>query len=81
MNDDVLTTVIDILTTKAGLPPGPVTPTATLKDAGVDSMAVAVLAMILEDDYQLVITETALTAHSTVADLAAFIETQMATRA
>ncbi|AQT70895.1 MULTISPECIES: acyl carrier protein [Streptomyces] len=81
MNDDVLATVIDILTTKAGLPPGPVTPTATLQEAGVDSMAAAVLAMILEDDHHLVITETALTAQSTVADLAAFIETQLATRA
>ncbi|MFD5890158.1 acyl carrier protein [Streptomyces sp. NPDC060334] len=37
----MLTTVIDILTRNAGLPPEPVTPDATLVGAGVDSMAIA----------------------------------------
>lgn len=80
MNDTV-ETVISILTEKAALPAGPVTPTATLTEAGVDSMALAVLAMILEDDYQLVIKETDLSAHSTIADLARFIDEQCAAKA
>ncbi|WCD90930.1 Meromycolate extension acyl carrier protein [Streptomyces xanthophaeus] len=72
---DMLTTVIDILTRNAGLPPGPVTPDATLVDAGVDSMAIAVLAMILEEDHGLAVTETDLSGVRTIADLADFIET------
>ncbi|MET9644840.1 acyl carrier protein [Streptomyces syringium] len=72
--DHMLATVIRILTEKAGLPPGPVTPTATLTQAGVDSMAIAVLSMVIEDEYGLVITETDLSANSTVTELAAFIE-------
>ncbi|MCX4546377.1 acyl carrier protein [Streptomyces sp. NBC_01565] len=71
---DMLRIVIDTLTQKAGLPAAPVTPTATLAQAGVDSMAIAVLAMILEDDHGIVITETDLSANSTLTELADFIE-------
>ncbi|MCQ8771905.1 acyl carrier protein [Streptomyces telluris] len=79
--DDLQKTVIGILTGKAGLPPGPVTPEATLTEAGVDSMAVAVLAMVIEDEYGLVITEADLSANSTVADLAALIGRHLAAKA
>lgn len=78
---DMLRIVIDTLTQKAGLPAGPVTPTATLAQAGVDSMAIAVLAMILEDDHGIVITETDLSASSTLTELAAFIEEHQAAAA
>ncbi|MEU9046207.1 MULTISPECIES: acyl carrier protein [unclassified Kitasatospora] len=71
---DMLTTVIHVLTHKAALPPGPVTPEATLADAGVDSMAVAILAMVLEEDHGLVITESDLSATSTITELADFVE-------
>lgn len=74
---DMLATVITTLTQKAALPPGPVQPDATLTAAGVDSMAIAVLAMILEEDHGLVIPESdlsGLSGTSTIADLAAFIE-------
>ncbi|MFJ8621900.1 acyl carrier protein [Kitasatospora sp. NPDC093550] len=70
----MLTTVIHVLTHKAALPAGPVTPGATLAEAGVDSMAVAILAMILEEDHGLVIRESELSATSTIAELAEFIE-------
>ncbi|MFD9380820.1 acyl carrier protein [Streptomyces sp. NPDC059999] len=75
---DTLRIVIDTLTQKAGLPAVPVTPTATLAQAGVDSMAIAVLAMVLEDDHGIVITETDLSANSTLAELAAFIDQHQA---
>ncbi|WP_190020323.1 acyl carrier protein [Streptomyces hiroshimensis] len=81
MDDNMQETVIGILTQKAGLPPGPVTPEATLTEAGVDSMAVAVLAMVIEDEYGLVITEADLSANSTVADLAALIGRHLAAKA
>ncbi|MCK8678137.1 MULTISPECIES: acyl carrier protein [Streptomyces] len=77
----MLSTVIDILTRQAALPAGPVTPTATLTEAGVDSMAVAVLAMVLEEDHGLVFTETVLSGQSTVAELAAYIESHRAAAA
>ncbi|MET7357985.1 acyl carrier protein [Streptomyces sp. NPDC005562] len=73
----MLTIVISTLTHQAALPPGPVQPAATLTAAGVDSMAIAVLAMILEEDHGLVISEsdlTGLSGESTIAELAAFIE-------
>ncbi|MFF3070228.1 acyl carrier protein [Kitasatospora sp. NPDC057904] len=78
---DMLRIVIDTLTQKAGLPAVAITPTATLAEAGVDSMAIAVLAMILEDDHGIVITETDLSANSTVAELAAFIDRHQAATA
>ncbi|MFI1100664.1 acyl carrier protein [Streptomyces sp. TLI_146] len=77
----MLRIVIDTLTQKAGLPAAPVTPSATLTQAGVDSMAIAVLAMVLEDDHGVVITETDLSGNSTIADLAAFIERHQAANA
>nr|WP_190092908.1 acyl carrier protein [Streptomyces melanogenes] len=77
----MLRIVIDTLTQKAGLPAAPVTPTATLTQAGVDSMAIAVLAMVLEDDHGVVITETDLSGNSTIADLAALIERHQAANA
>ncbi|WP_424893172.1 acyl carrier protein [Streptomyces sp. XH2] len=80
-NAGVQHAVIRILTHKAGLPPGPVTPDATLTQAGVDSMAIAVLAMVIEDEYALVISEADLSANSTVADLAALVERHLAAEA
>ncbi|MFI5672816.1 acyl carrier protein [Streptomyces sp. NPDC051704] len=71
---DMLRIVIDTLTQKAGLPAAPVTPTATLAQAGVDSMAIAVLSMILEDDHGIVIAEADLSANTTLTELADFIE-------
>lgn len=44
-------------------------------------MAIAVLAMILEDDHGIVITETDLSASSTLTELAAFIEEHQAAAA
>ncbi|MFJ5811594.1 acyl carrier protein [Streptomyces sp. NBC_01426] len=75
---DMLATVIDVLTRRAGLPSGPVKPEATLTQAGVDSMAVAVLALVLEEEHGLAITETDLSGSSTIAELAAYIESHQA---
>ncbi|MFH9069050.1 acyl carrier protein [Streptomyces alboflavus] len=81
---DMLTIVMDTLTNAAALPAGPVTPEATLAEAGVDSMAVAVLAMVLEEDHGLVIPEsdiTGLSSTSTLTELAAFLEHYQVTTA
>ncbi|MEW1657674.1 MULTISPECIES: acyl carrier protein [unclassified Streptomyces] len=63
----------DILTTRAGLPGRPIVPEASLAAAGIDSMAVTVLSMVLEDDLGLVIDEDELSAAPSVAALAALI--------
>jgi acyl carrier protein len=62
-----------ILTTQAGLPAGPITPEATLARAGIDSMAVTVLSMHLEDRMGLVIPEKELAGVPTVGALADLI--------
>ncbi|WP_320781214.1 acyl carrier protein [Streptomyces sp. CRN 30] len=59
-----------VLVSKAGLPADPITPDATLLQAGIDSMAVTVLSMALEDRLGLVLTEHTLSQAPTVAALA-----------
>jgi acyl carrier protein len=59
----------NILVDQAALPPTPITPEATQAQAGVDSMAVTVLSMTLEDRLGLVITEHELAQRPTVAAL------------
>ncbi|KPC60268.1 acyl carrier protein [Streptomyces chattanoogensis] len=63
----------ELLTTRAGLPGGPIVPEASLARAGVDSMAVTVLSMALEDQLGVVIDEDELSAAPTVAALADLI--------
>jgi len=65
--------VKEILTTRAGLPAGPIVPEASLAQAGIDSMAVTVLSMALEDTTGLVIDEDDLSAAPSVAALADLI--------
>ncbi|ANZ20898.1 acyl carrier protein [Streptomyces noursei] len=63
----------ELLITRAGLPGEPIVPEASLARAGIDSMAVTVLSMALEDVLGLVIDEDELSAAPTVADLADLI--------
>ncbi|MER6299739.1 acyl carrier protein [Kitasatospora sp. NPDC001539] len=65
--------VKEILTARCGLPSGPVTPDAPLASAGVDSMALVVLSLHLEDRFGVDISEDDLAAARTVDDLAALI--------
>lgn len=73
--DGVLPVVIDfpyiknILVDQAALPPTPITPEATQAQAGIDSMAITVLSMALEDRLGLAIAEHELTQKPTVAAL------------
>ncbi|MEU2159287.1 MULTISPECIES: acyl carrier protein [unclassified Streptomyces] len=70
--------VIHILTERAGLQPGPITLTATLAQAGVDSMAVTVLSMVLEDDFNVLIGEKELLAAPTIAALSQLVNERAA---
>lgn len=65
--------VKEILTTKGGLAPGPITPDASLAGAGVDSMALVVLSLQLEDRLGLEISEDDLSTAATVGGLADLI--------
>ncbi|MCW8098394.1 MULTISPECIES: acyl carrier protein [Streptomyces] len=67
-----------ILTAQAGLPPAPITADATLADAGIDSMAVTVLSMQLEDRMGLFLTEDELSCAPTVNALADLIASRAA---
>ncbi|MFD7711350.1 acyl carrier protein [Streptomyces sp. NPDC059785] len=69
----MLEKVKGILTAQAGLPAAPITPEATLARAGIDSMAVTVLSMQLEDQLGLFITEKELSRAPTVAALAELV--------
>ncbi|MDT8913702.1 acyl carrier protein [Amycolatopsis sp. PS_44_ISF1] len=75
---DTFARVTDILTRHAGLAADAITPEATLQEAGVDSMAIAVLAMVLEEEHHLTIAETDLSGVSTIADLVAVIDRRLA---
>ncbi|HEY9330927.1 MAG TPA: wax ester/triacylglycerol synthase domain-containing protein [Streptomyces sp.] len=63
----------DILVHQGGLPAAPITPRATQEQAGIDSLAVAVLSMALEDLLGIVITEPELARAATVADLTGLV--------
>lgn len=58
-----------VLVQSAALPAEPITPGATLVQAGVDSMAVTVLSMALEDRLGLVVSENVLAQAPTVGAL------------
>jgi acyl carrier protein len=68
----------EILTHHAGLPAGPITPEASLAQAGVDSMAVTVLSMTLEDKLGLVIHEDELSKVASVGALADLVANRAA---
>ncbi|MFD5429747.1 acyl carrier protein [Streptomyces sp. NPDC127084] len=70
--------VTHILTERAGLQPGPIAPTATLAQAGVDSMAATVLSMVLEDDFNVLISEKELLAAPTIAALSHLVNARAA---
>ncbi|MET7642440.1 wax ester/triacylglycerol synthase domain-containing protein [Streptomyces sp. NPDC005426] len=72
--------VKDILVRQGGLPAAPITPRATQEQAGIDSLAVAVLSMTLEDLMGIVITEPELAQAVTVADLAGLVARRAAPR-
>ncbi|MET7320159.1 wax ester/triacylglycerol synthase domain-containing protein [Streptomyces sp. NPDC005549] len=59
----------DILVQQGGLPAAPITAGATQAQAGIDSLATALLSMTLEDRMGIVITEHELAKAATVADL------------
>ncbi|MGW7100108.1 acyl carrier protein [Streptomyces sp. NPDC054838] len=65
--------VKEILTGKCGLPSGPVTPDASLAGAGIDSMALVVLSLHLEDHFGLEISEDTLSTAPCVDDMAKLI--------
>ncbi|MFB6891902.1 acyl carrier protein [Kitasatospora sp. NPDC056327] len=70
--------VKEILTSRCGLPSGPLTPEAPLAGAGVDSMALVVLSLHLEDRFGVEISEDELSTAASVDDLAALIGRQTA---
>ncbi|MGW0547843.1 wax ester/triacylglycerol synthase domain-containing protein [Streptomyces altiplanensis] len=63
----------DILVQQGSLPAAPITPRATQAQAGIDSLAVAVLSMTLEDRMGVTITEHELAQAPTVADLVSLV--------
>ncbi|MFI9361553.1 acyl carrier protein [Kitasatospora sp. NPDC053057] len=65
--------VKEILTDRCGLPSAPVTPDAPLASAGVDSMALVVLSIHLEDRFGVEISEDQLSAATCVDDMAKLI--------
>ncbi|MER6048032.1 acyl carrier protein [Streptomyces sp. NPDC001793] len=69
----------EILIVRAGLPGEPIVPEASLARAGIDSMAITVLSMALEDELNVVIDEDELSAASSVAALADLIAARAAT--
>ncbi|GGX96281.1 acyl carrier protein [Streptomyces minutiscleroticus] len=73
--------VKDILTTAGGLPAVPITPEASLPDAGVDSMALVVLSLQLEDRLGLEISEDDLAAAACVRELAELVDRRAEARA
>ncbi len=70
----------DILVQQGSLPAAPITPRATQAQAGIDSLAVAVLSMTLEDVMGVVITEPELSQATTVADLVSLVARRAAPR-
>lgn len=71
----------NILVDQAALPPTPITPEATPVQAGIDSMAITVLSMTLEDRLGLAIAEHDLTQRPTVAALVDFVAQRAALHA
>ncbi|MFH9347824.1 acyl carrier protein [Kitasatospora sp. NPDC017646] len=63
----------EILTDRCGLPSAPLTPEAPLASAGVDSMALVVLSIHLEDRFGVEISEDQLSAATCVDDMAKLI--------
>ncbi|MYT29874.1 MULTISPECIES: acyl carrier protein [unclassified Streptomyces] len=68
----------ELLIARAGLPGEPIVPEASLARAGIDSMAVTVLSMALEDELGVVIDEDELSAAPSVAALADLIAARAA---
>ncbi|MEU0336746.1 acyl carrier protein [Streptomyces sp. NPDC006193] len=62
-----------ILTTNGGLPAAPITPEASLADAGIDSMALVILSMQVEDRLGTQISEDELATATSVAGLAELV--------
>ncbi|CAM5697789.1 acyl carrier protein [Kitasatospora aureofaciens] len=65
--------VKEILTDRCGLPSAPVTPDAPLASAGVDSMALVMLSLHLEDRFGVEISEDQLSTATCVDDMAKLI--------
>ncbi|WP_405945082.1 wax ester/triacylglycerol synthase domain-containing protein [Streptomyces sp. NBC_00932] len=70
----------DILVQQGSLPAAPIALRATQAQAGIDSLAIAVLSMTLEDRMGVVITETELAQAPTVADLVSLVARRAASR-
>ncbi|MEU9289436.1 wax ester/triacylglycerol synthase domain-containing protein [Streptomyces sp. NPDC048275] len=70
----------NILVQQGNLPAAPITPRATQTQAGIDSLAVALLSMTLEDRMGVVITEHQLAKAPTVADLVNLVAQRAASR-
>ncbi|WP_326608825.1 phosphopantetheine-binding protein [Streptomyces scopuliridis] len=71
----------NILVDQAALPPTPIAPEATQAQAGIDSMAITVLSMTLEDRIGLVIAERELAQRPTVTALVDFVAQRAALQA
>ncbi|GHB82513.1 hypothetical protein GCM10010347_61850 [Streptomyces cirratus] len=65
--------VKEILTTKGGLPAAPIAPDASLASANIDSMALVVLSMQVEEGTGVEVSEDVLAQAATVAELAELV--------
>ncbi|MEU7062862.1 acyl carrier protein [Streptomyces sp. NPDC051578] len=65
--------VKEILTTKGGLPAAPITPEASLVSANIDSMALVVLSMQVEEGIGVEVSEDVLGKAASVAELAELV--------
>lgn len=62
------------LVTRLNLPQGGITPQATPEEAGLDSLAVTELVMVLKDELGVTVDEDELYELRTIGDIAAFLE-------
>ncbi|GGY72012.1 acyl carrier protein [Streptomyces xanthochromogenes] len=72
--------LVAFLTGNLGLKVDLIRPQATLEEAGIDSLAVVELAVMLENDYGVVIDEDELSSVPSVADLNELVDERVASR-
>ncbi|MEV7167421.1 acyl carrier protein [Streptomyces microflavus] len=72
--------IVAFLTDRSGIKADLVSPQATLDEAGIDSLVVVELAVMLETDYGVVIAEDELSSAPSVAALSALVDERVTSR-
>ncbi|MEE1800978.1 acyl carrier protein [Streptomyces sp. NPDC101062] len=67
-------TLKEVLVDKLEADPEEITPEATVEDAGLDSLSIVELSIILEKDHAIAITDDELLAAPTIGDMARLME-------